>query len=219
MAKDRSSEPITLSTSDVSKMSKVDKLKAGSEGLFWVAGRERHSFASEIDAMSRGEAETIGNEAKELSKFFGVYKQQARGERGKKLDDHFFMARIKAPGGGGFSRDQWVAIDEAADQFADGMLDMFKSGGKVYAIPAAYGAWTCWYDARMFREHGTGPVVRILDLGCGSAMLAVELAARGELRLEEMAGPDYPLEKVNDAFEASATGRGVRPRVVFEENP
>jgi Zn-dependent alcohol dehydrogenase len=42
------------------------------------------------------------------------------------------------------------------------------------------------------------------------------LAARGALRLEEMAGPDYPLEKVNDAFEALASGRAVRPRVVFE---
>jgi Zn-dependent alcohol dehydrogenase len=45
------------------------------------------------------------------------------------------------------------------------------------------------------------------------------LALRGELRLEEMAGPDYPLEKVNDAFEALASGRAVRPRVVFEEAP
>ena len=42
------------------------------------------------------------------------------------------------------------------------------------------------------------------------------LAARGELRLEEMAGPDYALEKVNDAFEALASGQAVRPRVVFE---
>lgn len=43
------------------------------------------------------------------------------------------------------------------------------------------------------------------------------LAARGELRLEEMAGPDYPLEKVNGAFEALASGLAVRPRIVFEE--
>jgi S-(hydroxymethyl)glutathione dehydrogenase/alcohol dehydrogenase len=42
-------------------------------------------------------------------------------------------------------------------------------------------------------------------------------ATRGELHLEEMAGPDYPLEKVNDAFEALASGHAVRPRVVFEE--
>ncbi len=44
-----------------------------------------------------------------------------------------------------------------------------------------------------------------------------DLASRGELRLEEMAGPDYPLEKVNDAFEALASGQAVRPRVVFGE--
>jgi S-(hydroxymethyl)glutathione dehydrogenase/alcohol dehydrogenase len=44
-----------------------------------------------------------------------------------------------------------------------------------------------------------------------------DLALRGELRLEEMAGPDFPLEKVNDAFEALDGGRAVRPRVVFEE--
>ena len=42
------------------------------------------------------------------------------------------------------------------------------------------------------------------------------LAARGQLRLEDMSGPDYPLEDVNDAFEALANGRAVRPRVVFE---
>ncbi len=43
------------------------------------------------------------------------------------------------------------------DLFARGMLDMFRSDGEVYALPAAYGAWTGWYDARMFREHGWEP--------------------------------------------------------------
>jgi S-(hydroxymethyl)glutathione dehydrogenase/alcohol dehydrogenase len=41
------------------------------------------------------------------------------------------------------------------------------------------------------------------------------LSARGELQIEAIAGPDFPLEKVNDAFEALASGRAVRPRVVF----
>ncbi len=41
--------------------------------------------------------------------------------------------------------------------FAQGMLDMFRSDGEVYALPAAYGAWTGWYDAGMFREHGWEP--------------------------------------------------------------
>jgi N-acetylglucosamine transport system substrate-binding protein len=42
-------------------------------------------------------------------------------------------------------------------QFAPGMLDMFNSNGNVYAIPAAYGAWTCWYDAKLFRDNGWSP--------------------------------------------------------------
>lgn len=40
------------------------------------------------------------------------------------------------------------------DTFATGMLDSFTSDGEVYAVPAAYGAWLCWYDARQFRERG-----------------------------------------------------------------
>ncbi len=51
-----------------------------------------------------------------------------------------------------------IGSDEPwGELFAPGMLDMFRSGDEVYAIPAAYGAWTCWYDARMFREHGWSP--------------------------------------------------------------
>ncbi|MEX2015712.1 MAG: extracellular solute-binding protein [Candidatus Hydrogenedentales bacterium] len=38
--------------------------------------------------------------------------------------------------------------------FADGMLDTLQSDGQIYAIPAAYGAWLCWYDARLFRKKG-----------------------------------------------------------------
>lgn len=40
------------------------------------------------------------------------------------------------------------------DTFIPGTLDTFSSGGKVYAIPGAFGAWCCWYDAKQFREHG-----------------------------------------------------------------
>jgi len=41
--------------------------------------------------------------------------------------------------------------------FDQGMLDMFKSSNDVYALPAAYGSWLVWYDAKMFREHGWQP--------------------------------------------------------------
>ncbi|MEN8376222.1 MAG: zinc-binding dehydrogenase [Gemmatimonadota bacterium] len=44
-----------------------------------------------------------------------------------------------------------------------------------------------------------------------------ELLVREQIRIEPMAGPDYPLEKVNDALEALASGRAVRPRVRFDE--
>lgn len=40
------------------------------------------------------------------------------------------------------------------DLFARGMLDTYTSRGQVYAVPAAYGAWACWYDLSQFREHG-----------------------------------------------------------------
>jgi S-(hydroxymethyl)glutathione dehydrogenase/alcohol dehydrogenase len=42
------------------------------------------------------------------------------------------------------------------------------------------------------------------------------LASSGELELEGLCGPDFPLEKVNDAFDALASGSAVRPRVIFD---
>jgi sulfite reductase (ferredoxin) len=113
--------PVTLRDSSVSEMSKVEKLKSESAGLFWVAGKERHSFASEIDAMTRGEAETIGGDAKELSKTFGIYKQQVRIE-GRKSGGYIFMVRLKCPAGGEISPEQWAALDRAAERFADGTI-------------------------------------------------------------------------------------------------
>jgi S-(hydroxymethyl)glutathione dehydrogenase/alcohol dehydrogenase len=45
-----------------------------------------------------------------------------------------------------------------------------------------------------------------------------ELAACGELQLEAMSGPDYRLEEINEAFEASANGSGIRPRILFDSS-
>jgi sulfite reductase (ferredoxin) len=112
---------VSLATSDVREMSKNERLKAASEGLFWVAGKQRHSFADEVDAMTRGEAETLSGDAKELSKFFGIYKQQERID-GRKAGGFIFMARLRVPSGGEFSPAQWAALDAAADRFADGSI-------------------------------------------------------------------------------------------------
>jgi sulfite reductase (ferredoxin) len=125
---------VSLASGELAAMSKNERLKTASRGLFFVAGPkgEVHAFGSEIDALEKGEAETLSNEAKELSKFFGIYKQQARGERGKKTDDYFFMVRIKAPAGGDFSPEQWAALDEAAEKFADGTLRITSRQGIQY---------------------------------------------------------------------------------------
>ncbi len=41
--------------------------------------------------------------------------------------------------------------------FMPGGLETYTSGGRVYAVPSAFGAWACWYDARLFEEHGWQP--------------------------------------------------------------
>ena len=122
--------PVSLVAGDLAAMSKNERLKAESEGLFYVAAKgDRHRFGDEVDGLERGERETLSNEAKELSKFFGIYKQQTRGERGKKTDDYIFMVRIKNPAGGSFDARSWAALDDAAERWADGTLRITSRQG------------------------------------------------------------------------------------------
>jgi sulfite reductase (ferredoxin) len=128
-----SPEPITLKSSELGAMSKNERIKAESRGLFFVSSRgEVHTFLDELEALGSGESPTIGNEAKEISKFFGTYKQQARGERGRTTDDYFFMVRIKAPAGGFFTSPQWACLDQAADAHGDGTLRLTSRQGIQY---------------------------------------------------------------------------------------
>jgi sulfite reductase (ferredoxin) len=113
----------SLKTAALAEMSDNERIKVESRGLFYVTdGKGTHSFLDEVQKLDRGEEASISGTAKELSKFFGIYKQQGRGERGRKTDDYFFMVRIKNPAGGRLSPKQWLALDDAADQFADGTL-------------------------------------------------------------------------------------------------
>ncbi len=125
------SHPVTLSNAHAAAMSKVERLKHASEGLFYVQVPDsgRHTFASEIEALSAREAETIGEQAKEISKTFGIYKQRVRNESGKKVGEFIFMARVKNPAGGELSPEQWLALDEAADRYADGSLRLTARQG------------------------------------------------------------------------------------------
>ncbi len=115
------SEPAkSLGRVELDALSKNERIKRASEGLFYLP--DGTPFGSEIDALSAGEIPTLSNDGKELSKFFGVYKQQARGERGRKTDRYMFMVRIKLPAGGELRPAQWVALDDAAERFADRTL-------------------------------------------------------------------------------------------------
>ncbi len=112
---------VSLADSTLDEMSKNEQLKLESEGLFWVAGKTKHSFRSEIDDLSAGRAETLSGEAEEISKHFGIYKQVERVD-GRKTHDYIFMVRMRVPGGGEISAAQWRALCFASDRFADGTI-------------------------------------------------------------------------------------------------
>jgi N-acetylglucosamine transport system substrate-binding protein len=59
---------------------------------------------------------------------------------------HPFTSALDGPAYGASTR--W------RDLFIPGTLDSYTSGGHAYALPSAFAAWACWYDARQFREHG-----------------------------------------------------------------
>src|SRR5258706_15140430 len=101
--------PATLLDSDLSEMSKNETLKVESQGLFWVAGKTKHSFRSEIEDLTAGGAPPLSNEGKEISKPFRVYKQQERGG-GRKSQHYIFMVRLRGPSGGGCTPPQWGAL-------------------------------------------------------------------------------------------------------------
>ena len=136
--------PVTLANADVTEMSQTDQLKARSEGLFYVDdGGRREPFALALDAMTKGNAETISDAAKEIAKHFGIYKQRERNESGGKTGDYIFMVRVKCPAGGELTAAQWAALDAAADRYADGTLRLtsreglqfhFVSGRKLAAL-------------------------------------------------------------------------------------
>lgn len=133
MKRDDAPQAVTLESADLAQMSKNERIKVESKGLFYVAEKGGvHTFLDEVDALTRGDDPTISSTAKELSKFFGIYKQQLRGERGKKTDVYSFMVRIKAPAGGRLSARQWAALDDAADRFADGTLRITSRQGVQY---------------------------------------------------------------------------------------
>lgn len=152
-----SGEAVTLANSGLERMSKNERIKVGSQGLFYVsANGEAHSFLDEVRSMDRGGADTIGNVAGELSKFFGIYKQQERGERGRKSGDQIFMVRIKNPSGGFLDSRQWAALDDAAARFADATLRITsRQGIQFHQVRGRNLAALVRHLNRGYRDHAS----------------------------------------------------------------
>ena len=177
MSAQRDPDAAVTLAAPLAEMSGNERIKLESHGLFAVSdGKGVHGFRDEVEALESGQAPTLSNTAKELSKFYGIYKQQMRGARGKKTHDYIFMVRIKNPAGGRLSPRQWLALDEAADRFADGTLRITSRQGIQY--------------------HGvTGPtlapLVRHLNRGYRES---ATLGACGDVNRNVMCSPDDGLD-------------------------
>jgi sulfite reductase (ferredoxin) len=96
-------------------LSPVEAAKLQSQGL---RGTIREELASGETGFSDSNVH--------LLKFHGIYQQQDRDERKKQASSapktHQFMIRLKNPGGGKLTPNQWLALDDAATRFGNGSL-------------------------------------------------------------------------------------------------
>jgi sulfite reductase (ferredoxin) len=194
---------VTLDNAGVAEMSTVERLKQSSEGLFYVHSthESRHTMRSEIDALSARQAETISEHAKEISKHFGIYKQRERNESGKKDGDFIFMVRVKNPAGGELKPAQWLALDAAADLYADGSLRLTARQGLQF---------------HYVRGHNLSAIIRHINTSQseGGYQLTT-LGACGDVNRNTVASPidDLDAELPLDSRElAHAVAREMAPR-------
>lgn len=157
-------------------MSKVERLKAASEGLFFVVDEDgNRPFSRELDALTAGDAETISESAASIAKHFGIYKQRERDAGGAKSGDFIFMVRMKIPGGGELSPDQWEALDRAADLYGNRTLRLTSREGLQFHFV---------YGRRL------AGLIRHLNAGCSSGGAGLTtLGACGDVNRNTMVSP------------------------------
>jgi sulfite reductase (ferredoxin) len=194
--------PVTLDNASVGEMSSVERLKHASEGFFYVHSthESRHTMRSEIDALSARQAETISEHAKEISKHFGIYKQRERNESGKKDGDFIFMVRVKIPAGE-LTPSQWLALDAAADLYADGSIRLTARQGVQF---------------HFVRGHDLSRLIRHINTSqSDSGYQLTTLGACGDVNRNTVASPidDLDAELPLDSHElAHAVAREMAPR-------
>jgi sulfite reductase (ferredoxin) len=194
--------PITLDNASAAEMSTVERLKSTSDGLFYVHSthESRHTMRSEIDALSARQAETISEHAKEISKHFGIYKQRERNESGKKDGDFIFMVRVKIPAGE-LTPAQWLALDAAADDYADRSIRLTARQGVQF---------------HYVRGHNLSSLIRHINTTISdNGYQLTTLGACGDVNRNTVASPidDLDAELPLDTHQlAHAVAREMAPR-------
>ena len=111
------------------KRSKAELIKESSQGL-------RGNIAQELEEPT----EIFSKDSVQILKFHGMYQcddRDLRRERQKagKGKAHQFMVRIKNPGGGRLSPEQWLAVDEISERHGDGTIRITtRQGLQFYGI-------------------------------------------------------------------------------------
>jgi sulfite reductase (ferredoxin) len=102
-------------TTETKQVTAVEDIKRASNYL-------RGDISRELD----NDVASVSNESEQILKFHGIYAQDNRDVRreravkGEELD-YIFMIRVAIPGGR-LSTDQWLALDDAATDVADGTI-------------------------------------------------------------------------------------------------
>jgi sulfite reductase (ferredoxin) len=102
-------------TTETKQLTAVEDIKRSSNYLRGEIGRELDNDVA-----------SVSNESEQILKFHGIYAQDNRDVRreravkGEELD-YIFMIRVAIPGGR-LSTDQWLALDAAATDVADGSI-------------------------------------------------------------------------------------------------
>lgn len=158
-------------------MSGVEDIKASSNGL-------RGDVAVELAGPAAG----VTHETEVLLKFHGIYAQDDRDKRkalkAKRLDvDHIFMVRASVPGGA-LTGEQWLGLDEVADEVADGSLRLTTRQGVQY---------------HFVRKGDLRPLIGALN-----AKLVTTLAACGDVNRNVECCPAPLAGRGNDALQGIA---------------
>ena len=167
------------------QVSGVEDIKASSNGL-------RGDVAVELAGPAAG----VTHETEVLLKFHGIYAQDDRDKRkalkAKRLDvDHIFMVRASVPGGA-LTGEQWLGLDEVADEVADGSLRLTTRQGVQY---------------HFVRKGDLRPLIGALN-----AKLVTTLAACGDVNRNVECCPAPLAGRGNDALQGIARSLAERFR-------